>query len=86
MSKTTVILTTPVEVAGDLIEQIELRRPKGKDMKTLPANMTTGDLIKLAVRLSGQLPVVFDEMDGYDLTEVLGAVGNFFTSGPATGA
>jgi hypothetical protein len=82
----TIKLLTPIEVGGELIEEIVMRRPKGKDMKTLGANAGTGDLMKLAGRLSGQLPVVFDEMDGYDVAEVLTQVGNFLTSGPTTGA
>lgn len=81
----TIKLQTPVEIGNDLIEEITLRRPKGKDMKTLTASAGTGDLMKLAARLSGQLPVVFDEMDGFDVAEVLGQVGNFLTSGPTTG-
>jgi len=87
MTKTTVVikLQTPVEVAGEYIEEITLRRPKGKDMKTLTANAGTGDLMKLAARLSGHLPVVFDEMDGFDVAEVLQQVGNFLTTGPLTG-
>lgn len=82
----TIKLETPVEIGNDLIEEIKLRRPKGKDMKSLPGNPTMGDYQKLAGKLSGQLPAVFDEMDGYDLTQVLDAVGNFFTTGPTTGA
>lgn len=82
---TTIRLQTPVEIGNDLIEEITLRRPKGKDLKTLGANVTQGDLMKLAAKLSGHLPVVFDEMDAYDVTQVMDAVGNFFTSGPATG-
>jgi hypothetical protein len=85
-SSVTIKLQTPIEVGNDFIEEITLRRPKGKDMKTLTANAGTGDLMKLAARLSGQLPVVFDEMDGYDVAEVLTQVGNFLTSGPTTGA
>lgn len=85
-SSVTILLQTPIEVAGEYIESITLRRPKGKDMKTLAANTGTGDLMKLAARLSGQLPIVFDEMDGFDVTEVLQQVGNFLTSGPTTGA
>ena len=81
----TIVMQTPFEVAGEFIEAITLRRPKGKDMKTLTANAGTGDLMKLAARLSGHLPVVFDEMDGYDVAEVLTQVGNFLTSGPTTG-
>lgn len=81
----TVLLATPIEVAGEYIESITMRRPKGKDMKTLTANAGMGDLMKLAVRLSGQLPLVFEEMDGFDVAEVLQQVGNFLTSGPTTG-
>lgn len=88
MSKGTVEIkmATPFEVAGEFIDKITLRRPKGKDMKKLTGGAATGDLMKLAATLSDHLPVVFDEMDGYDLTQVLDALGNFLTSGPTTGA
>lgn len=85
-SSVTVVLTEPVEVAGEYIDAITLRRPKGKDMKTLSSAMNMGDMMKMAAKLSGHLPVVFDEMDSYDVTQVLQEVGNFFTSGPTTGA
>lgn len=85
-SDTVITLATPFEVAGDFIEKITLRRPKGKDMKKLTSAANTGDLMKLAATLSNNLPVVFDEMDGYDLTQVLEAVGNLLTNGPTTGA
>jgi len=85
MSTVTIKLAKPFEVAGDFIQEITLRRPKGKDMKGLSAAMTTGDLMKMAAKLSNHLPVVFDEMDGFDVTQVLSEVGNFFASGPTTG-
>lgn len=85
-SSVIVVLTQPIEVGNEYIDTITLRRPKGKDMKGLSAAMTTGDMMKMAAKLSGNLPVVFDEMDSYDVTQVLQEVGNFFTSGPTTGA
>lgn len=81
-----IVLATPFEIGNEFIEVIKLRRPKGKDMKKLSARMETSDLMKLAATLSGHLPVVFDEMDGYDLTRVFDALGNLFTTGPTTGA
>lgn len=78
----TVKLSIPVEIGDDLIEEIVLRRPKGKDLKAaMKGTSAFSDSIALAVRLSGQLPVVFDEMDGADLTAVLDAVGNFMQRG-----
>lgn len=82
----TIPMVSPFEIGNDFIESITLRRPKGKDMKKLTSASNTGDLMKMAAVLSNQLPVVFDEMDGFDLTQVLEAVGNFLTSGPTTGA
>ena len=85
-SNVVVTLTQPFECAGEFIQTISLRRPKGKDMKNVSANMNMGDMMKLAAKLSGNLPVVFEEMDSYDVTQVLAEVGNFFTNGPTTGA
>lgn len=78
----TVKLSMPVEIGNDLIEEIVLRRPKGKDLKlSIKGKSDFEDSISLAVRLSGQLPVVFDEMDGADLSAVLDEVGNFMKRG-----
>lgn len=75
-------LDFPIEFKGDLIEEISLRRPKGKDMKACIKGVNNvAESIALAARLSDHLPIIFDEMDGADLTEVLGAVGNLLQRG-----
>lgn len=84
MTKTdvTIKLDHPIEIGNDLIEEITMRRPKGKDMKACIKGVNNvAESIALAARLSEQLPVVFDEMDGADLTAVLDEVGNFLQRG-----
>lgn len=80
-----VALEYPIEFQNEEITEIKLRRATGKDLKMLPGNPTTGDTIKLAARLAGVLPVVFDLMDGADITAVLSEVGNLLQSGQGTG-
>lgn len=78
----TIKLEHPIEIGNDLIEEITMRRPKGKDMKACIKGVNNvAESIALAARLSEQLPVVFDEMDGADLTAVLDEVGNFLQRG-----
>lgn len=78
----TIKLDHPIEIGNDLIEEITMRRPKGKDMKACIKGVNNvAESIALAARLSEQLPVVFDEMDGADLTAVLDEVGNFLQRG-----
>jgi len=75
-------LQYPVEIGEDLIDEISLRRPKGKDLKKfMKGQNSMAESMALAAHLSGQLPVVFDEMDASDLTTVLDEVGNFVTRG-----
>lgn len=78
----TIKLEHPIEIGNELIEEITMRRPKGKDMKACIKGVNNvAESIALAARLSEQLPVVFDEMDGADLTAVLDEVGNFLQRG-----
>lgn len=82
----TITLEYPVEFADEEITEIKLRRATGKDLKAaMKGANPVADSIALAVRLSGQLPAVFDIMDASDLTEVLSQVGNLLQSGQKTG-
>lgn len=75
-------LQYPFEFADDLIDKIELRRPKGKDIKACVKGVApVAETMALAARLSGHLPAVFDEMDALDVTAVMEAVGNFMAPG-----
>lgn len=79
-------LEYPFEFADEEIVEIQLRRATGKDLKlTMKGANAVQDSIALAVRLSGQLPAVFDIMDASDLTAVLNEVGNLLMSGQKTG-
>jgi len=85
-SAVTIDLEYPVEFAEEEITQIKLRRATGKDLKASMKGVNpVADSIALAVRLSGQLPAVFDIMDASDLTAVLDEVGNLLKSGQKTG-
>ncbi len=78
-------LRYPVEFNGETISEIELKRPKGKHLKVLPANPTTKDLLVLAAKLSGYPTQVFDEMDAVDVIAVSEAIANFLERGQETG-
>lgn len=82
----TITLEYPLEFADEEIVEIKLRRATGKDLKlSMKGANPVQDSIALAVRLSGQLPAVFDIMDASDLTAVLDEVGNLLKSGQKTG-
>lgn len=82
----TIPLEYPVEFADEEITEIKLRRATGKDLKlAMKGSNAVQDSIALAVRLSGQMPAVFDIMDASDLTAVLSEVGNLLQSGQKTG-
>lgn len=77
----TIKLTYPVEFDNQTIEEITLQRPKGKHLKKMPATPGMNDLLALASRVSGLAPVIFDELDGVDVTAVCEAIGDFLSDG-----
>lgn len=83
-----VLLKYPIEWGTETISEVKLRRPKGKDIKGMTLSGSGVGLDEL-VRLSGKLgaiePAVLDKMDAVDVMEVVGAVANFFDSGPEIG-
>lgn len=78
-------LKYPVTFNDETITEIELRRPKGRDIKILPTNPTTEHLLRLASKLSGQVSGVFDEMDAVDVMTVSEAIAGFLDRGQETG-
>lgn len=85
----TITLFYPVKLgqseSAETVAEIKLRRPKGKDMRDIPAKPNVGDILKLAGRLSGQPPVVFDLLEIPDFNRVTEAVGVFLDDGQSTG-
>lgn len=78
-------LKYPYKYGQEEITEITLRRPKGKDLRKLPAAMDTGDILNLAAALSGHAPSVIDEMDAEDVVEVIEAVSDFLPGSRPTG-
>lgn len=78
-------LREPIQRGTELITKLELRKPKAKDLRKLPMQLDTGDLLNLAGALCGQPPSVIDELGMEDTSELLDTVGNFMAPGQPTG-
>lgn len=83
--KTTIKLDDPIQYGSETISQLELRKPKAKDMRGLPLQMGMDDMLKLASRVSAQPDSVIDELSIGDLGRVMEVVGNFIEAGRVTG-
>ncbi len=77
----TIKLAYPIEWDGKTLDEIVLQRPKGKHLKKMPGEPGIKDLLALASRVSGLPPMVFDELDGLDVTAVCEAIGDFLSVG-----
>lgn len=77
---------TPVEFGSEKVKALEFRAPKGRDLNDLPVgDLTTGALIRVGARLTGQVPTFFDELEGDDYLAVVNIVTELLGGGPATG-
>ena len=78
-------LKSPVKVGADEIALIEFREPRAKDMRGLKVGqpLTIGDLLDLAVLLSGHPRPVLDLLSPRDTLEVVAVVGKLFDLGEA---
>lgn len=79
MSKVKVVLKFPVLQGSEEIKELELRRPKGKDLRKLPAEPATGDVLNLGASLAGVTPSVIDEMDAQDVMALVEVVQSFLS-------
>lgn len=82
--KTVIKLQHPVQWGDDLIDQVEVRRPKGKDLKGLKnISSSMDDQLKLLARLIGQTDGFVGELDlATDLTAIMQVVSDFLPDGP----
>lgn len=78
-------LKEPIHYGSEVITELEIRKPKAKDMRVLPQNPSTGDIIDLAGRLCAQPASVMDELGIEDLTQLMEIVGGFLGHGQKTG-
>lgn len=80
-------LSFPVTWDGENVQELEFQRPKGKHLKRMPAEPTMKDLLVLASKVCKQAypPSFFDELDGVDVVAIAEVMGDFLTTGQATG-
>lgn len=79
-------LREPVQQGSEQISKLTVRKPKAKDIRALPVEPSTGDILDLAGRLCGHPPSVIDELSIEDCSELLEIVGNFIEPGQKTGS
>lgn len=71
-------LAHPITVDGEDITQIELRRPKGADMRKALNLTGAGEITaSMIINLAEVSPKVVDELDGEDFMALSVIVGNF---------
>jgi hypothetical protein len=85
MDRTTLALKTPVKFGDQTIAELQIRKPKARDMRALKVSGTFDDQLKLLGRLAGQPDPVIDELEIEDMTEALKIVAGFMPDGPETG-
>jgi hypothetical protein len=81
----TLKLKHPIAFGSEMISELTFREPKARDMRMMPMKATTGDILDLAARLSGQLPSTIGDLCIADFQQVVETVGEFFTDGQTTG-
>lgn len=79
-------LKEAIKFGSEDISELTIRAPKAKDIRGLPAQPNTGDILNLAAKLCGQTPSVIDELGMEDTVELLEIVGNFMAPGRVTGS
>lgn len=86
MKGTTISLKHSIEVEGEKVNKLTLRRPKLKHLKGVDLQHMDGETIILLVsRLADIPPSSVEEIDGADLDAIGEVIGNFFGQSPATG-
>lgn len=78
-------LKEPIQFGSDTIDQLEIRKPKAGDMRSMPTEPKMTDLLDLGGRLCGQPPSVINELGIEDMMMLLEIVGNFIPTGRRTG-
>ena len=79
-------LNYPIEWGSEgLVDQITLKRPKGRHMRNINKDVGMDELLNMASRCSGKPSRFFDEMDGSDCIEVSVAIQDFLDNGQEIG-
>jgi hypothetical protein len=72
-------LDTPVQGNGEELTELKLRRPKGKDYRTLTSVTPFGMALELAGKLAEVPPSTIDALDADDVKKVVEAVSPFLS-------
>lgn len=80
-----ITLKTPIQNGTEEIKELVVRKPKARDLRRLPGNPKTGDILDLAGGLVGHPPSVIDELDIEDTMALLEAVTDFLPGIQRTG-
>ncbi|MEG1603739.1 MAG: phage tail assembly protein [Cloacibacillus sp.] len=91
MQEQKIVLTEPVTVGGKTVTELTVHKPKAKHLRGLRFMISDGGLniesdtiIDLAVKLTGELPAVIDELGLEDITALGAAVMGFLPGGMLT--
>jgi hypothetical protein len=74
---TVIKLEEPIKFGSEVISELNFRKPKAKDLRSLSMSAKADDLLKLAGKLCGQPDSVIDEMCIDDTKKVLDLVSDF---------
>lgn len=78
-------LKEPIKWGSETIAELEIRKPKAKDLRGMPLQLGMGDMLKLAAKVTGQPDPVIDELSVEDMTALMEILGGFMGSSLATG-
>lgn len=75
------VLGSPVKWGSEMISQINLRKPKAKDLRGLKADLGFTELLDLTIKICDQPRGVIDDLEIEDTQKLMEIVGGFFESG-----
>ena len=81
----TLKLKYPIEFGEETIAELEIRRPKAKDIELLSASPNMKELLHIGARISNQPKPIIDKLDAVDALALVEVVGDFLDSGRKTG-
>lgn len=78
-------LKKSVQQGSETLSELEFREPLGGDLRDLPIDLKSGDLLDLGGKLCGHPPSVMNKLSAKDTMRVLELVAVFIEGGPVTG-
>lgn len=79
-------LIEPITVNNETVTRLTVKKPKLRHLKSLPSAVQPGDILDLAVKLTGHLPNALDELGPEDTVKLMEVVSSFLESTPAIGS